>query len=48
MFLTIQIDVEGTEFTDGGLKDWIQSGALKNVNQIALELHVVQNKANER
>ena len=30
------------------MKDWIQSGALKNVNQIALELHVVQKKANER
>jgi len=44
----LKIDVEGTEFTDGGFKDWIQSGALKNVNQIALELHVVQKKANER
>ena len=43
-----QIDIEGTEFTDGGFKDWIQSGALENVNQIALELHVVQDKSNKR
>ena len=42
------IDVEGTEFTDGGFKDWIKSGALENVNQMALELHVVQNKTNDR
>ena len=42
------MDVEGAEFTDGGFKDWINSGALKNVNQIALELHAVQKKAKER
>ena len=42
------MDVEGTEFSDGGFEDWIKSGALTNINQIALELHVVQDRSNKR
>ena len=34
-----QIDIEGAEFSSGGFSDWISTGALDNVNQIALELH---------
>ena len=37
-----QIDIEGAEFSSGGFSDWISTGALNNVNQIALELHVRQ------
>ena len=37
-----QIDIEGGEFSSGGFSDWISTGALDNVNQIALELHVMQ------
>ena len=35
-----QIDIEGGEFSNGGFKDWLESGALENVNQLAIELHV--------
>jgi len=35
----LKIDIEGYEFSDAGLRDWLDSGALDNVNQIALELH---------
>ena len=35
----MQIDIEGYEFSEAGLRDWLDSGALNNVNQIALELH---------
>ena len=34
----LQIDIEGYEL--GGLPEWIKSGALNNVNQLALELHL--------
>ena len=37
-----QIDIEGAEFSSGGFSDWISTGALDNVHQIALELHVKQ------
>lgn len=36
----LKIDIEGYEFSEGGFKDWISSGALENVSQIALELHI--------
>jgi len=37
----LKIDIEYHELdTDGGLEDWIESGALENVNQVALELHL--------
>ena len=35
-----QIDIEGYEFSEGGFEDWISSGALETVSQIALELHI--------
>jgi len=44
----LKIDIEGTELSDGGFKDWIESGALQNVDQIALEMHVIQKGSNER
>ena len=34
----LKIDIEGHELT--GLPDWVVSGILKNVNQLALELHL--------
>jgi len=34
----LKIDIEGHELT--GLPDWVDSGILKNVNQLALELHL--------
>ena len=39
----LQIDIEGAEFNEGGFRDWIQSGVLNYVDQIALELHMTQN-----
>jgi len=44
----LKIDVEGFEFSDGGFKDWIESGALKQVKQIAIELHVYNEESNLR
>ena len=35
-----QIDIEGYEFSEGGFKDWISTGALETVGQIALEIHI--------
>ena len=43
-----QIDIEGYEFSNGGFIDWIQSGALENVAQLALELHIPDNPDNDR
>ena len=43
-----QIDIEEYEFSEGGFEDWIKSGALVNVNQIALELHVLHKDSNPR
>ena len=43
-----QIDIEEYEFSEGGFQDWIKSGALVNVNQIALELHVLHKESNPR
>eukprot|EP00092_Neocalanus_flemingeri_P049176 GFUD01056427.1.p1 GENE.GFUD01056427.1~~GFUD01056427.1.p1 ORF type:complete len:347 (+),score=85.51 GFUD01056427.1:57-1097(+) len=34
----LKIDVEGAELT--GLPDWLKTGALDNVNQLAMELHL--------
>ena len=47
-FTNLQIDIEEYEFSKGGLEDWIRSGALENVNQMALELHVVHQESNLR
>ena len=35
-----QIDIEAAEFSQGGFQDWISSGALINVSQLAIELHI--------
>ena len=43
-----KIDIEEYEFSDGGFTDWISSGSLKNVGQIAIELHVENHEQNER
>ena len=43
-----QIDIEAHEFTEGGFDDWITSGALENVGQIALELHVNYDQSDKR
>ena len=37
---SLQIDIEGGEFKNGGFTDWFSTGVLVNVNQIALELHL--------
>ena len=42
--LAIQIDIEAADFFEGGFSYWINSGALNNVRQIALELHIYQNE----
>ena len=47
-FKKFQIDIEEYEFSEGGFEDWIKSGALVNVNQIALELHVLHKDSNPR
>jgi len=44
----LKIDIEEYEFSEGGLTDWITSGSLKNVGQIAIELHVENHEQNER
>ena len=36
----LKIDIEGHELP--GFRDWIDTGALKNVNQMALELHLTK------
>jgi len=36
----LKIDIEGGEFATGGFNNWIESQVLKNVDQIALELHM--------
>ena len=38
--MPFQIDIEGGEFATGGFNNWIESQVLKNVDQIALELHM--------
>ena len=43
--LLVQIDIKGSEFSDGGfglnwILDWIKSGALKNVKQMALDFYL--------
>ena len=43
-----QIDIEGYEFSSGGFLDWISSGALETVSQLALELHIPDNPDNDR
>ena len=43
-----KIDIEGTEFSEGGFQDWISSGALQTVSQIALELHIPDRPGDER
>ena len=35
----LKVDIEEAEFKRGGLEDWISSGALDNVDQLAMELH---------
>merc|ERR1712106_400828 len=36
----LKVDIEGHELGPGGLQHWIQTGALHQVNQLALELHL--------
>ena len=43
-----QIDIEGYEFREGGFQDWISTGALEIVSQIALELHINDSPGDER
>ena len=35
-----QADIEGAEWGRGGFSDWFNTGALTNVNQLAMEFHV--------
>jgi len=44
----LKIDIEAAEFSEGGFSNWINSGALNNVRQIALELHIYQNEKNQK
>ena len=46
--LNFQIDIEGYEFSDGGFTDWIKSGALTHVKQLAIELHINHEENNKR
>ena len=48
MIIRGQIDIEGYEFRQGGFQDWISTGALENVSQIALELHVNDSPGDRR
>jgi len=43
----LKIDIEEYEFSKGGFSDWLSSGALRNVNQIAIELHVDHHEENQ-
>ena len=36
------------ELSEGGFVDWIQTGALENVNQIGIELHIEHFESNTR
>ena len=47
-YFKFQIDIEGYEFSDGGFTDWIKSGALTHVKQLAIELHINHEENNER
>ena len=38
LYYFVKIDIEGHELA--GLPNWLETGALKNVNQLALELHL--------
>ena len=42
------MDIEGYEFTEGGFEDWINSGALEKVGQIAIELHIDSDQSDNR
>jgi len=44
----LKIDIEGYEFSEGGFSDWLSSGALQSVSQIALELHMPDRPDDER
>ena len=44
----IQIDIEEAEYSEGGFDDWMKSGALTQVSQIAIELHMIDNGSNLR
>jgi len=44
----LKIDIEEYEFSEGGFRDWIDSGALNNVKQIAIELHVEHREENPK
>ena len=48
MIIRGQIDIEGYEFSHGGFEDWISTGALDIVSQIALELHIHDRPGDER
>ena len=39
-FPDVQVDIEGHEFGPGGLEHWLATGALWQVNQLAIELHL--------
>ena len=43
LWKSFQIDIEGGEWSSGGFSDWLSSGVLHKVDQMALELHVRQN-----
>ena len=43
--IVLKIDIEWAEFQAGGFNDWFSSGALQNVNQLAIELHLPKNTA---
>lgn len=44
----LKIDIEEYEFSEGGFRDWINSGALNYVRQIAIELHVEHREENSK
>ena len=35
----LKIDIEGGEFLQGGFDDWFKTDVLRNINQVALEIH---------
>ena len=43
-----KIDIEGGEWMSGGFINWFQTGVLRNIHQIGLELHVRHMDADPR
>ena len=41
LWKSFQIDIEGGEWSSGGFSDWLSSGVLHNVDQMALAIGII-------